>query len=198
MSDIEGEDKKKREILKSIISKREDILARLEIQVQLAHPFFVVEEGTGRVDLSKSENFPLVNPEKIFLAFLGKYFARHYGILEDDVIGMKDLSDDLGIPATTLSKPLGELVENHIVERRGRNRYEINPHKIEVTLRKLRQKYIDSHNPNESRVPSRCETEDCEGKTQMIADTPIARRHRRIHAYSKKFKVLSLTTFIER
>lgn len=198
MSDIEGEDKKKREILKPIISKQEDILARLEIQVQLAHPFFVVEEDTGRVDLSKSENFPLVNSEKLFLVFLGKYFARHYDILEDDVIGMKDLSDDLGIPATTLSKPLSELVENHSVEKRGRNRYQINPHKIEVILRKLRQKYIDSHNPSEDRVPSRCETKDCEDKAQMIADTPIAGTHRRIHAYTKKFKVLSLTTFIER
>lgn len=198
MSNIENENEKKREILKSIISKRKDILARLEIQVQLAHPFFIVEESTGRVDLSKSENFSLVYSERLFLAFLGKYFARHYGILEDDVMGMKDLSDDLGVPVTTLSKPLGELVENHIVEKLRRNKYQINPHKIEVTLRKLRQKYIDSHNSNESRVPSRCLTKDCESKTQIIDGTPIAGRHRRKHAYTKKFKVLSLTTFIER
>lgn len=133
----------KEEILRQIISKEEDVLAKLNTLVQLAKAFVRIDENTGRIDFV-SENCTLTNYEKIFLALVGKYFARQSGILEDDFVGISDLSDDLGVPVTTLSKPLRRLVQNRIVDKPEKNRYRVNPHRVEARLRELTQKYINS------------------------------------------------------
>lgn len=141
MADKETE--KKKEILKEIMLKEEDVLAQLKRLVELAKPFLKVDENTGRVVLS--EDFPLTHSEGLFLALVGKYFARHYGVLEEEIVGISNLSDDLGVPVTTLSSPLGRLVEDHIVDKLRRGRYRVNPHKIEITLQGLTRKYLVQH-----------------------------------------------------
>jgi len=133
----------KKEILGQILRKEEDVLVKLNTLVQLAEPFLRVDENTGRVDIIL-ENCSLTHSEKVFLALVGKYFARQSEILEDDFVGINDLSDDLGVPITTLSGPLGKLVQNHIVDKPEKNRYRVNPHRIEGTLRELTQKHINS------------------------------------------------------
>lgn len=140
MVDTESEYEKKKDILEEIILKEEDVLAQLKRLVKLAKPFLKIDGNTGRVVIS--ENFSLTHPEKLFLALVGKYFGRHYGILEDEVIGVGNLSDDLGVPITTLSGPLGRLVESHLVDKLGKNTYRVNPYKIEVTLQELARKYL--------------------------------------------------------
>lgn len=136
MEDVE----EKKKILEGIIMKEEDVLSKLKTLVQLAKPFLKVEETTGRVVLT--EKYSFTNPEKIFLVLVGKYFAKHYEILESEVVGISDVSEDLGVPVTTLSGPLGELVENHVVDKCDRGQYKVNPHKLEAKLRELKQKYI--------------------------------------------------------
>jgi uncharacterized membrane protein YcgQ (UPF0703/DUF1980 family) len=131
---------KKKKILEEIIMKEEDVLSNLKTLVQLSRSFLKVEETTGRVVLT--EKYSFTNSEKVFLILVGKYFAKHYEILESEVVSNKEVSEDLGVPVTTLSGPLGELVEKHTVEKCDRGQYKVNPHKVEATLQKLKQKHI--------------------------------------------------------
>jgi len=136
---MNGEYEKKKEILKDIILKEEDVLAQLQRIVKLVKPFLRIEENTGRVVLTT--NFALTNSEKIFLFLLGKYLAYHSGIAKETTARMRDISDTLGVVTTTLSAPLGRLVRDHIVDRPQKDIYQVNPHKIETTLKEISQKY---------------------------------------------------------
>ena len=134
---------KKREILKDIILKEEDVLAQLQRIVKLAKPFLRIEENTGRVVLT---NLSFTNSEKIFLFLLGKYLAYHSGITKETTISLRDISDGLGVVVTTLSGPLGRLVRDNIVDRTQKDAYQINPHKIETELKEISRKYPSGQN----------------------------------------------------
>ena len=143
MVDTESEYEEKKKILEEIMLKEEDVLAKLKRLVELAKPFLSVEEKTGRVVLS--ERFSFTHTEKIFLVLVGKYFARHYGVLEEEVVSIGNLGDDIGLPVTSLSGPLGRLVEDHAVDKMRKNEYRVNPHKIEITLQELKRKYLSRY-----------------------------------------------------
>jgi hypothetical protein len=147
---MESEYEKKKEILKDIIMKEEDVLAQLQRLAKLAKPFIKIEENTGRTVLST--DFSLTNYEKIFLLLLGKYFARHSGIIKESTVKIKDISDELGIAVTTLSAPLGRLVRDHVINRPEKDSYQINPHQIEVFLKELSKRYTV---PEEKKQKSR-------------------------------------------
>lgn len=143
MVDTESEYEKKKKILEEIMLKEEDVLAKLKRLVDLAKPFLSVEEKTGRVVLS--ERFSFTHTEKIFLVLVGKCFARHYGVLEEEVVSIGNLGDDIGVPVTSLSGPLGRLVEDRVVDKLRKNEYRVNPHKIEITLQDLKRKYSSQY-----------------------------------------------------
>ena len=131
---------KKKEILKDIILKEEDVLAQLERLVKLAKPFLRIEENTGRIVLSS--DFLLTNSEKIFLFLLGKYFAYHSEITKETTASVHDINEGLGIVVTTVSAPLGRLVRDHVVDKTQKDCYQVNPHVIEMTLKNLFQRYV--------------------------------------------------------
>jgi hypothetical protein len=136
---MKSEYNKKKEILKDIILKEEDVLAQLERLVKLARPFLKIEENTGRIILSS--DFRFTNYEKMFLFLLGKYFAYHSEILKETTASIRDISEGLGIVVTTLSAPLGRLVRDHVVDKTQKDSYQVNPHRIEATLKEMSQKY---------------------------------------------------------
>jgi len=129
---------KKKEILKDIILKEEDVLAQLERIVKLAKPFVRIEENTGRIVLSS--DFSFTNYEKIFLFLLGKYLGYHSDITKETTASMSDISEGLGIVVTTLSAPLGRLVRDHVVDKTQKDSYQVNPHRIEATLKEISQR----------------------------------------------------------
>jgi len=130
----------KRKILKEIITSEETILLKLKKLVEDAKPFLKVEDKTGRVIISP--DFKFANSDKIFLLLLGKYFAMHYGILEDYAITLGDISAELGTKRTTLPAPLKTLIKDGVVERPKENTYRINPYKAEYLLRRLSEEFI--------------------------------------------------------
>lgn len=142
-----AEYEKKKEILKDLILREEDVLAQLQRIVKLAKPFLRIEEKTGRVVLS--DDFQFANSEKTFLFLLGKYLAFHSGITKETIANMSALSDGIAVVRTTLSAPLKRLLDSHIVERPEKDTYRINPHKIESTLQDIRQKYGVSEGGNQ-------------------------------------------------
>jgi len=139
VANMSAEYEKKKEILKDLILREEDVLAQLQRIVKLAKPFLRIEEKTGRVVLS--DDFQFANSEKIFLFLLGKYLAFHSGITKEAIASMSALSDGISVVRTTLPAPLKRLLDSHIVERPEKDTYRINPHKIESTLQDIRQKH---------------------------------------------------------
>jgi len=136
------ETKKKKEILKDIFLKEEDVLAKFERLVKLASPFLKVEEKSGRVVLSN--DFELTNSEKLFLILLGKYFACHYEVIKDQSQSLNDLSLEIGgIPVTTLSAPISRLVKEKIVNKPEKGSYVVNPFMIENFLKGINNKYLE-------------------------------------------------------
>jgi len=152
---MDDEYEKKKEILKDLILREEDILALLQRISRLAKPFLKIEEKTGRIVISS--DFPLTNSERIFLFFLGKYLAYHSGITKETTAGMADLSEGLGIVATTLSAPLGRLVNReHVIQRTQKDTYQVDPLRIEATLKAISQRHIPREEPRtaESNSPN--------------------------------------------
>jgi hypothetical protein len=131
---------KKKEILKDLILREEDVLAQLRRIATLAKPFLRIEEKTGRVVLS--QDFQFTNTEKIFLFLLGKYLAFHSSIVKGTTVSMSDISDGVSVVVTTLSAPLKRLVDDHTIERPEKDTYRVNPHKIEATLQIMNRKYV--------------------------------------------------------
>jgi len=137
---MKNEYDKKREILKDIILSEENVLTQLGRIVQFVKPFFKIEGNTGRVVLST--NFAFTNYEKLYLVILGKYLAYHSSILDQESVQIAVLADELGIKVTTLSGPLGRLIKNHAVNKPQKDTYQVNPHRIEVTMQILSNKYL--------------------------------------------------------
>ncbi len=136
------ETKKKKEILKDIFLKEEDVLAKFERLVKLSTPFLKVEEKSGRVVLST--DFEFTNSEKLFLILLGKYFAYHYDVIKDQSQSLNDLSLEIGgIPVTTLSAPIARLVKERIVNKPEKGSYIVNPFMIERFLKEINNKYLE-------------------------------------------------------
>lgn len=146
---ITSEYNKKKEILKDIILKEEDVLVQLERLVKLAKSFLKIEENTGRIVLSS--DFSFTNYEKIFLFLLGKYFAYHSEIIKETTASIHDISEGLGIVVTTLSAPLGRLVRDHVVDKTQKDSYQVNPHRIEATLKEMSQRYAPTQKPGRQR-----------------------------------------------
>lgn len=140
---MNDEEKKKKDILKDIFLKEEDVLAKFERLVKLASPFLKVEEKSGRVVLSNE--FEFNNIEKMFLILLGKYFAFHYEVIDNQTLTISDLSLETGgIPITTLSAPLSRLVKDRVINKPEKGKYLVNPFKIEQFLKTINNKYLEN------------------------------------------------------
>lgn len=126
---------KKKEILGEIFLRKEDTLKYLKELVALSKPFFMVEQESGRIIFN--QNKLLKNKNKIALFLIGRYFAKEFGILQNDGIKIADLSDQFGINKTTLSGPLGELVRGGNCRKTADGEYFIVYHKIKPILENL-------------------------------------------------------------
>lgn len=109
--------KTKEEILKGLIISEEDTKAQLQELVGKTKELFRIEEKTKKVILSPNLTFN--NEEKILLYLIGKYFSRELHLVNEDKFKLKEISDDLGVKSTTLSKPLGQACSNGLVLKEG-------------------------------------------------------------------------------
>ena len=83
----------------------------------------------------------LTNAEKIKVCLIGKYFAHNIlKIPNTDGLDISQLSNELAIPSTTLSKPLGNMVKERKITKVG-GKYRIIYYEIENILNELNLKY---------------------------------------------------------
>src|SRR3989344_2896943 len=129
---------KKLDILKDLLVSEEHTLEDLQRLVQKSKEFIKIESKNGKGILSASYAFTI--SEKLALFLIGSYFSHELG-LSGDKKTSREVSEELDIPQTTLSGPLGEFVRAKTVSQESEG-YKIKFYEIEKILDSLNEKYI--------------------------------------------------------
>ena len=127
-----SESNAEKEILNELLLKEEDVLKKLKELVAISKKYFMIEHNTGNVVFSKT--LRLSNREKIELLLIGRYFASRLKVITKEAISIAELSKLLDVPKTTLSAPLGTLINEGHVNKNADSEYSIIFHKIETIL----------------------------------------------------------------
>jgi len=135
---MDGTEREK-EIIKELVISEEDVVERLRTLVSKAKEFIYIEDKTGRVIFKSIHD--ISNSEKILLHLIGRFFAEKIGFIENSKLSMRQISDNLGIPITTISAPLGNLIREGKIEKSNDGLYKIRFHEIENVLDDLLKKY---------------------------------------------------------
>jgi len=130
------EDKLK--IMKDLLVDESHSLEDLKRLVTKSKNFLKIDQQTGKIIISHEYNFTI--REKIVLFIIGKYFCDELDF-EKEKITSSIISEELKIPKTSLSKPLGNLVNKHIFSKEE-SAFNIKYYQIEKQLDNLDNKYI--------------------------------------------------------
>lgn len=125
----------KEKILDSIFLKEEDTLQELKEIVEQSKQFFKIEKDGGKIVFQDQNKLTI--PDKIVLLLIGRYIAKVGGAINNETIKIAELSEELAIPKTTLSKPLGILIEKGVIRKTDEGEYNIVYHKIKENLKNI-------------------------------------------------------------
>lgn len=132
-------ERQKKEIIKKILISEEDTLEKFEAIVDKSKDFFKIDKNSGMVAIEKEQNF--TNEDKIKCVLIGKYFAHNIlKIPNTDGLSLSEISNELGVLGTTLSKPLGNLVKEKKLTNIG-GKHRVVYYEIENILDELIAKY---------------------------------------------------------
>lgn len=129
--------KDKKEILKGLLLSEQDTLNKFAELVKKSRKLFGIEEKTKKIII---HNPNLYNDEKIIIMLIGKYFSKELDLIDSSEMTSRDISDELSIKITTISAPLGKLVQDGYV-RRDDEKYKVNFYKVDEILERLNAKY---------------------------------------------------------
>lgn len=138
------EDRKK-ELLKELLVNEKDILTNLSGLVEKSKSYFKIEGINGKILFNDISS--LTNNNKIGLTLIGKYFAYELEIIKKKGLSLPELGEELNIPQTTLSSPLGTLIDNGFVEKIN-GEYNICYHKILEFLNNIRSEKQKGYQPS--------------------------------------------------
>jgi len=130
---------KRKEILKELVLSEEDTFKKFEELIKKSRSLFAIDGKKGKILF---ENPSFSNHEKVSLFLIGKYFAKELELVDDYKQTSKEISNSLVIKTSTLSSPLGKLVNSGYVSQEG-DKYFINYYKIDEILDSLVLKYQD-------------------------------------------------------
>lgn len=126
-----------------LITEEEKKIELVEI-VKLVKPFIKIEENSGKVIFLIGER--LSNAERVILLLTSRFLAYIVQIITEPSLTIQEISNELGIAKTTLSGPLGQLVNEKKVEKierqRKQSKYKINEANLKFTLHQIFRKYI--------------------------------------------------------
>ena len=128
----------KREVLSKIFLKEGDTLKELGELVTLSSRFFKIEQESASVIFN--QGISISNRDKIILLLIGRYFSKEMSVIQSDVLPIAEISNQLGIPNTTTSAPLGDLVKKKIVRKTDNGDYGIIYHKVKSELQRMNGK----------------------------------------------------------
>lgn len=111
-----------KEILKDLLVDDEDIKKQLTSLVNKAKNIFQIQKKDGKILFKNFKD--LKNPSRICALLMAKKFAKKLELDVEDIMTINEISNELGIPSTTLSSPIGDLTKKGFVIKDGKN-YEI-------------------------------------------------------------------------
>ncbi len=127
---------KEKEILKKIFIKEEDTLKDLN---------FIVEESSKHFKINLSNEKKIIfekhintASDKINLCLIGLYLMNKDDESNPSSINLATLSKYISIKNTSLSKPLGILINKGYVKKDGTGNYSIEHYKIKEILERLK------------------------------------------------------------
>lgn len=124
-------------VKKELIKTKEEInRGILEAILELKN-LITIEEGTGRIFILNKEK--LKNRDKVILVMAGKYVAYLAEIINSPEAEIQTISEELGIVKTTLSAPLGEIVQKNILLKKE-TKYRFNEAFIKEEVKKILEK----------------------------------------------------------
>ena len=111
-----------KEILKDLLVDDEDIKKQLASLVKKVKNIFQIQKKDGKILFKNFKD--LKNPARICALLMGKKFAKKLDLKVEDLLTIAEIGKELGIPATTLSAPMGDLMKKGYVLKEGK-KYEI-------------------------------------------------------------------------
>lgn len=102
--------KKKKEIISKLLINEKEILEELENLIDISRDYVRLDATRREIILLPTQR--TTNKENIMLYLIGAYFASELGLRENSFVTLQELSDELKVLKTTLSSPLGKLVNN--------------------------------------------------------------------------------------
>jgi len=133
----ENQDDIKELIRKELVRTKEDINRGIWDSVKDLKNLIIIEDNTGRVIILNKDKFK--NMDKLILLMLGKFMAYLGGVIQTPEVDIQTISDELGIVKTTISAPLGDLVQKNILLKKE-SKYKFNEAFVKEEAQKLLEK----------------------------------------------------------
>ncbi len=133
--------KDKKEILKELLLSEEDTKKKLKALIDKTKLLLKIDQKTKAIVISSE--FDFLNPEKILLFLIGRYYSKELGMSENEKMDIQELEKESRIKKTTLSKPLGLLLHSGYIDQDNEKRYFVHHYKIEGITNSLHDKFIE-------------------------------------------------------
>ena len=133
--------KDKKEILKELLLSEEDTQKKLKALIDKTKHLLKIDQKTNAIVISSE--FAFLNPEKILLFLIGRYYSKELGMSENERMDILELEKESRIKKTTLSKPLGGLLYSGYIGQDNEKRYFVHHYKIEEIINSLHDKFIE-------------------------------------------------------
>ena len=124
-------------IRKELVRTKEDINRGIWESIKDLKNLIIIEDNTGRVIILNKDKFK--NMDKLILLMLGKFMAYLGGVIQTPEVDIQTISDELGIVKTTISAPLGDLVQKNILLKKE-SKYKFNEAFVKEEAQKLLEK----------------------------------------------------------
>lgn len=128
-------------IIRGLFVSKEKLIERLHSLVSLSKNLIQIVEETG--DIYMEDVHKLNNGEKMFLFFLGVYFASKVNLRKTPDISLAEIAGFLSVPQTTVPAPLNKLRKENLVLKINKAIYRLNYDnykKVKETLLKIKNK----------------------------------------------------------
>lgn len=123
-----------KEILKDLLIDENEAIKNLGEIVKKVKTVFRIESKSGKIVFTRFSE--LTNKQRISALLLAKYFAFKLNLTNTSSFSGPEISSEIGIIKTTLSKPLGQLVSDGFIKQDG-DKYSISHHRIEEVVETL-------------------------------------------------------------